>query len=104
MTLPALPMARRHSTESTTSPPANEAFVNGARESYGTAEFAVASIQGWWDELGHVRYPEATSLFIPSDSGGSHSAVSRLYKVQLQAWADATGLEIHVSHYPPGTS
>ncbi len=82
---------------------ANEAFVNGG-QSHDIAEFAVASIQGWWDELGRVRYPEATNLYITSDSGGSHSAVSRLYKVQLQALADATGLEIPVSHYPPGTS
>lgn len=82
---------------------ANEAFVN-VGQSHDTAEFAVASIQGWWDELGHVRYPEATSLYIISDSGGSNSAVGRLYKVQLQALADATGLDIHVSHYPPGTS
>ena len=82
---------------------ANEAFVNRG-QSHDTAEFAVASIQGWWDELGRGRYPEATSWDITSDSGGSHSAVSRLYKVQLQALADATGLEIPVSHYPPGTS
>ncbi len=82
---------------------ANEAFVNGG-QSPATAEFAVASMQGWWDELGPVRYPEATNLYIISDSGGSHSAVSRLDKVQLQAWADATGLEIPVRHYPPGTS
>jgi len=64
----------------------------------------VASIQGWWDTLGRQRYPGATRLFITSDSGGSNSAVSRWYKVMLQALADTTGLEIHVSHYPPGTS
>ncbi len=82
---------------------ANEAFVN-VGQSHDTAEFAVTSIQGWWDTLGRARYPEATRLYITSDSGGSNSAVCRLYKVQLQALADATGLEIHVSQYPPGTS
>jgi len=82
---------------------ANEAFVN-VGQSHDTAVFAVTSIQGWWEHLGQARYPDATRLFITSDSGGSNSAVSRLYKLQLQAFADATGLEIHVSHYPPGTS
>ena len=82
---------------------ANEAFVN-VGQSHDTAEFAVASIQGWWDTLGRKRYPNATRLYITSDSGGSNAAVSRLYKVMLQAFADATGLAIHVSHYPPGTS
>jgi len=38
---------------------ANEAFVN-VGQSHDTAEFAVASIQGWWDTLGRARYPEAT--------------------------------------------
>jgi len=64
----------------------------------------VTSIQGWWDPLGRARYPEATCLDITSDSGGSNSAASRLYKLMLQTLADTTGLEIHVSHYPPGTS
>jgi hypothetical protein len=27
-----------------------------------------------------------------------------MWKYQLQQFADHTGLEIHVSHYPPGTS
>ncbi|MDA8204664.1 MAG: ISAzo13 family transposase [Thermaerobacter sp.] len=82
---------------------ANEAFVN-VGQSHDTPEFAVASIRGWWDTMGRERYPNATRLFITSDSGGSNSAVSRVYKVELQALANATGLEIYVSHYPPGTS
>ena len=60
---------------------ANAVFVN-VGQSHDTVEFAVASIQGWWDTFGRARYPEATRLYITSDSGGSHSAVSRLYKVQ----------------------
>ncbi len=57
----------------------------------------------WWNELGQPRYPDATRRYIASDRGGSNSAVSRLYQVPLQTLADATGLEIHGSHYPPGT-
>ncbi len=59
---------------------ANEAFVN-VGQSHDAAEFAVASIQGWLDTLGRKRYPGATRLYMTSDSGGSNSAVSRLYKV-----------------------
>ena len=28
----------------------------------------------------------------------------RLWKVELQKFADETGIELHVHHYPPGTS
>ena len=69
-----------------------------------TAEFAVASIRRWWKRLGRKRHPEATRLFITADSGGSNGSRNRLWKVELQKFADATGLEIEVSHYPPGTS
>ena len=69
-----------------------------------TAEFAVASIRCWWKRLGRKRHPEATRLFITADSGGSNGNRNRLWKVELQRFADATGLEIEVSHYPPGTS
>jgi Rhodopirellula transposase DDE domain len=69
-----------------------------------TAEFAVASIRRWLDEMGHERYPHASELTITADCGGSNGARVRLWKVQLQKFADATALVIHVHHYPPGTS
>jgi hypothetical protein len=69
-----------------------------------TAEFAVASIRCWLDQMGRERYPHASELTITADCGGSNGARVRLWKVQLQKLADATGLVIHVHHYPPGTS
>jgi len=54
--------------------------------------------------MGRARYPEATHLYITADGGGSTSARGRLWKQELQALADATGLTIQVSHLPPGTS
>ncbi len=39
-----------------------------------------------------------------ADSGGSNSSRCRLWKVELQKWADETGPIVEVSHYPPGTS
>jgi len=69
-----------------------------------TAEFAVASISSWWDHLGKERYPQATSLTITADCGGSNGNRLRLWKVALQRLADQTGLQITVCHFPPGTS
>jgi hypothetical protein len=69
-----------------------------------TAQFAVAAIGGWWEHLGRMRYPAATTLTITADCGGSNSYRIRLWKTELQQLADQTGLTIRVLHYPPGTS
>jgi transposase len=69
-----------------------------------TAEFAVASIQQWWQTLGRATYPEATSLLITADGGGSNGSRIRLWKLELQRFADESGLELRVCHLPPGTS
>ena len=69
-----------------------------------TAEFAVQSIRTWHRRMGRPRYPHAQELTITADCGGSNGARVRLWKVELQKFADETGLVIHVHHYPPGTS
>lgn len=69
-----------------------------------TAEFAVASIARWWQSLGQVVYPNATSLLITADGGGSNASRSRLWKLELQRFANQTGLEVRICHLPPGTS
>lgn len=81
----------------------NEGWVNVGID-HDTAAFAVASIQGWWDSMGHSRYPEAKNLMITADSGGSNGYRRRLWKAQLQKFADSAGLAVHVAHLPPGTS
>jgi hypothetical protein len=72
--------------------------------SHDTASFAVESIRRWWREMGHPLYPEAEGVLICADSGGSNGYRLRLWKVELQHWADETGLDVTVCHYPPGTS
>jgi transposase len=69
-----------------------------------TAQFAVQSIRGWWQQLGAERYPHATTLTITADCGGSNGNRTRLWKTELQQLADETGLQIRVCHFPPGTS
>ncbi|MCA1680915.1 MAG: ISAzo13 family transposase [Actinobacteria bacterium] len=69
-----------------------------------TAQFSVAAIETWWDQLGRQRHPDATSLQITADCGGSNGNRTRLWKTELQRLADHTGLQISVCHFPPGTS
>jgi transposase len=69
-----------------------------------TAQFAVAAIRAWWEHLGSGRYPEATTLTITADCGGSNGNRSRLWRTELQRLADETGLAVQVRHLPPGTS
>jgi transposase len=81
----------------------NEGFVN-LGISHDTSEFAVASLLRWWQTLGVNTYPSARKLYINCDGGGSNNSRRRLWKKQLQDLANITGLEVHVSHFPPGTS
>ena len=69
-----------------------------------TAEFAVNSIRTWWQQMGQEQYPTANKLLVTADGGGSNSSRSRLWKKELQTLATEIGLEIHVCHFPPGTS
>ena len=73
-------------------------------EDHDTAVFAVETLRRWWQRMGQVAYPQARRLLITADGGGSNSSRSRLWKVELQQFADATGLRISVCHFPPGTS
>jgi len=81
----------------------NQGWVNVGID-HDTAEFATDSILSWWKHMGCKAYPEAAELLIMADAGGSNSHRSRLWKVGLQRLADLTGLHLHVSHFPPGTS
>jgi transposase len=69
-----------------------------------TAEFAVASIENWWEHLGKEQYPAATKLLITVDAGGSNGYRVRLWKLKLQEFADRSHLAITVCHFPAGTS
>jgi len=81
----------------------NVGFVN-VGTSRDTSEFAVESISRWWETVGKHTFPNATKLYITADCGGGNGNRARMWKYQLQQFANHTGLEIHVSHYPPGTS
>ena len=81
----------------------NRGFVNVGTD-HDTGAFAVASIRGWWRYEGRQLYPRAASILITADGGGSNGWRLRLWKLQLQTFADQTGLCVSVCHFPPGTS
>lgn len=81
----------------------NTGFVNIGTD-HDTGAFAVASIRGWWRQEGRHLYPTAQTLLITADGGGSNGYRLRLWKLELQKFADESGLKISVCHFPPGTS
>mgnify|MGYP002633938421 CR=1 FL=1 len=69
-----------------------------------TAEFSTNTIEAWWRGMGEAIYPDATRLLVTADCGGSNGNRLRLWRLELQKLADATGLKITVCHFPSGTS
>ena len=81
----------------------NEGWVS-VGIAHDTAHFAVNAIRSWWKHMGRSAYGGSSQLLITADAGGSNGPRLRLWKWELQRFADRTGLTITVCHYPPGTS
>jgi transposase len=69
--------------------------------SHDTSEFACDHLRDWWTGHGRRHYPQATSILILCDGGGSNSSRYYIFKQQLQTLADQIGIEIRIAHYPP---
>ena len=72
--------------------------------SHDTSEFTTACIRNWWLKYGQFDYPQATSILLLCDCGGSNNARYYIFKQDLQQLADELGIEIRIAHYPPYTS
>mgnify|MGYP000213684395 CR=1 FL=1 len=81
----------------------NEGWVSVGID-HDTASFAVHTIRRWWNRMGRQAYPDTKALLITADAGGSNGSRVRLWKWELQQFANRTGLAITVCHFPPGTS
>ena len=81
----------------------NEGWVSVGID-HDTASFAVHTIRRWWNRMGRQAYPDTKALLITADAGGSNGSRVRLWKWELQQFANRTGLVITVCHFPPGTS
>ena len=69
-----------------------------------TARFAVSTLRNWWEQMGKQQYADSNKLLIHADGGGSNGHRNRLWKAELQNFANQSNLEITVCHFPPGTS
>jgi hypothetical protein len=81
----------------------NEGWVSVGID-HDTAQFAAQAIWRWWRKMGSRHYKGATKILITCDGGGANSSRARLWKVALQELAQKLGMEVHVCHFPPGTS
>ncbi len=81
----------------------NQGFINVGL-SADTAVFAVESIRKWWYSEGVRDYAAASEILITADCGGSNGYRNRLWKYELQEFANEIHKSIRVLHYPPGTS
>lgn len=72
--------------------------------SHDTAAFACDCLRHWWQQYGRHQYPNATSILVLCDGGGSNSSRQYLFKQELQALVNELGIEIRMAHYPPYTS
>lgn len=72
--------------------------------SHDTSAFACDALENWWRRFGQYLYPQATSLLLLCDDGGSNSSRTYLFKADLQAFVNRLGMPVRVAHYPPYTS
>lgn len=81
----------------------NTGYIN-IGTSKDTSEFACDSIKNWWHKQGKFDYPNASSILMLCDGGGSNNCRHYIFKYDLQRLTDEIGIEIRVAHYPPYTS
>lgn len=65
-----------------------------------TTRFACDSLRWYWNRIGRLCYPDADSILLLVDCGGSNSANKYLFKHDLQELANSIGIELRVAHYP----
>jgi hypothetical protein len=68
--------------------------------SHDTSQFACDSFRWYWNRIGKRCYPDATSILLLCDCGGSNAAAQYLFKQDLQALVGDLGIEIRVAHFP----
>jgi hypothetical protein len=81
----------------------NTGFVN-AGTSHDASEFAVESISRWREVVGKHTFPDSKRIYINCGCGGGNDYRKRMWKYQLQQFADRTDLETDASRFPPGAS
>lgn len=65
-----------------------------------TTQFACDSLKWYWNRIGQQCYPNAKSILLLMDGGGSNSASKYIFKHDLQTVVNSIGIPIRVAHYP----
>jgi len=78
----------------------NEGYIR-IGQSVDTAEFSVSCLRNYWKKHGSKNYDRNNPILILADGGGSNGSRNKLFKQELQDWADEEGLKIRMCHYPP---
>lgn len=81
----------------------NEGYVTLGK-SKDTSAFSCDCLIDWWNTYGLKNYPNAVSILIIADGGGSNSSRYYIFKEELEKCANIIGIEIRIAHYPPYTS
>jgi len=68
--------------------------------SHDTSQFACDSFRVWWRRHGQKMYPDATSILLLCDAGGSNNCRHYIFKEDLLRLANAIEVPIRVAHYP----
>ena len=69
--------------------------------SHETSQFACDSFRLWWRRYGASAYPDATSILLLCDGGGSNNCRHYIFKEDLQRLVNRIEIPIRVAHYPP---
>ncbi|HUT89901.1 MAG TPA: hypothetical protein VMY37_10410, partial [Thermoguttaceae bacterium] len=69
--------------------------------SHDTSQFARDSFRLWWQRHGARAYPDAKSILLLCDGGGSNNCRHYIFKEDLQRVVNRMGIPIRVAHYPP---
>ena len=72
--------------------------------SHDTSQFACDSLKWYWNRIGRQCYPDARSILLLFDCGGSNAAAKHIVKYDLQLLSDSIGIPIRVAHYPSNCS
>ena len=68
--------------------------------SHDTSQFACDSFRIWWRRHGQNLYPDATSILLLCDAGGSNNCRHHIFKEDLLRLVNNIGIPIRVAHYP----
>lgn len=72
--------------------------------SHDTSQFACDSFRLWWRRHGERHYPDAESILLLCDGGGSNNCRHHIFKEDLQRLVNQIEVPVRVAHYPPHCS